>query len=130
LPHPLQRRRVLAKHSTFRVRSPHMRHIVLSAAAAAAAVGLAGCASTYESRIRSSLVDAGLSQPMASCMAQRMVDRLSGSQLRSLARLSGLRDRDIGEMRVDEFLSRSRALVDPEVFVVISRAGLGCAIAG
>jgi hypothetical protein len=75
-------------------------------------------------------MDAGLSRPMAGCMADRMVDRLSGSQLRSLSRLAGMRDQDVGDMTIDEFLRRSRALLDPEIFEVVTRAGLGCAIAG
>jgi hypothetical protein len=94
------------------------------------ALSLGACASAYEARVRSSLVDAGLSPPMASCMAERMVDRLSPAQLKSLARLSGLRGRDVGVMSVDEFLRRSRALLDPEIYAVLARADLGCAIAG
>lgn len=75
-------------------------------------------------------MDAGLSRPMASCMADRMVDRLSTSQLRNLSRLAGAGDRDIGDMTIEEFLRRSRALLDPEIYEVVTRAGLGCAIAG
>jgi hypothetical protein len=97
--------------------------------ALASTFALAACAATYESRIESSLVNAGLSRPVAGCMAERMVDRLSGEQLRSLGRLSGLRG-NVGNMRVDEFLRRAGMLVDPEVYAVITRAGLGCAIAG
>ena len=40
------------------------------------ALALAGCA-TPETRIRTALTEAGLSKPVASCMADRMVDRLS-----------------------------------------------------
>lgn len=94
------------------------------------ALALGACATSYESRIQANLMDAGLSRPMARCMAERMVDRLSTTQLRSLARLSGLREREIGAMRVDDFLRRTRSLVDAEVYVVMARAGLGCAIAG
>lgn len=91
---------------------------------------LAACASTYESRIERSLLDAGLSRSVATCMADRLVDRLSASQLSSLGRLAGLRDRDVGNMRVDEFLRRTQALVDPEIYAVLTTAGVGCAIAG
>ncbi|MGF1549335.1 MAG: hypothetical protein ACFBQW_02195 [Sphingomonadaceae bacterium] len=91
---------------------------------------LAACAASYESRIRSHLMDAGLSRSVADCMAERMVDRLSREQIHDLARLTGMRGRDIGDMRIDEFLGRARTLVDTEIFAVMSRAGLGCAIAG
>ena len=37
-----------------------------------------------ESRVRSALIDAGLSQPNAACMATRMTDRLSIAQLKRL----------------------------------------------
>jgi hypothetical protein len=93
-----------------------------------AALPLSACAATAESRVRASLIDAGLSQRMAGCMAGRMVDRLSMTQLRSLSRLAGIRERDIAEMNVDEFLRRSRALVDPEIYAVLASAGLRCAL--
>lgn len=93
-------------------------------------VAIGACASGYENRIRTSLTEAGLPRSMAGCMAERLVDQLSDSQLRSIARLAALRDRNVGAMRIDEFLRRARAAVDPEVYVVVTRAGLGCAIAG
>jgi hypothetical protein len=67
---------------------------------------------------------------MAGCMAERMVDRLSITQLRRLQALSKLPEKDIGAMTVDQLLYQVRALKDPEIFLVTSRAGLGCAIAG
>lgn len=50
-------------------------------------LALSVCA-TPETRIRSALMDAGLSKPIAACMADRMVDRLSLVQLN---RLNGLK---------------------------------------
>lgn len=96
-----------------------------------AALALVGCASTSpEAKVRSSLIDAGISPRVASCMAERMVDRLSMAQLRRLHSLVKLPDRDIGGMTIDQFLHQIRALDDPEVFAVVSKAGIGCAIAG
>jgi len=89
---------------------------------------LAACA-TPETRVRTALLNAGLSKPVASCMAQRMVDRLSLAQLQRLSRLSGLREARIGELPVSDFLKRTRALGDPEILTVVTTAGLGCAIA-
>lgn len=90
---------------------------------------LAACATTYEARVERELLDAGLPAPVASCMAERLVDRLSASQLRSLGRLKELRGQDIGAMRVDELLRRAQALVDPEIYAVLTTTGIGCAIA-
>jgi hypothetical protein len=95
-----------------------------------AALALGACAAAYEAKVRSSLVDAGLSPRMAGCMADRMVDRLSRRQLESLGRLAGLEGRDIGAMSIEEFLRRSRALLDPEIYLVLTRAGLGCTLKG
>lgn len=92
---------------------------------------LAACASvTPEQRVRASLIESGLSPRIAGCMAERMVDRLSITQLRRLQALSKLPEKDIGGMTVDQFLHQVRALKEPEIFLVVSRAGLGCAIAG
>jgi hypothetical protein len=91
-------------------------------------VALAACA-TPESRVRAALTDAGLPRPVASCMAQRMVDRLSLGQLQKLSRLSGISKAQIGQMSVGELLRRTKALGDPEILSVVTTAGIGCAIA-
>ena len=56
--------------------------------AAVLTLASAGCVSKLaEGRVRSALVNAGLSQPNAACMAERMTDRLSLGQLRKLQAL-------------------------------------------
>lgn len=84
---------------------------------------------TPESRVRTALMNAGLSKPISTCMAQRMVDRLSLGQLQRLSRISDLAGRRIGDLTVGEFIRRARALGDPEIVTVVTTAGLGCAIA-
>jgi hypothetical protein len=91
-------------------------------------LALAACA-TPESRVRTALIEAGLPRPIATCMAQRMVDRLSMAQLQRLSRLSGLGEAQIGAMTVREFTRRVSALGDPEILSVVTTAGIGCAIA-
>jgi len=91
-------------------------------------LALSACA-TPETRVRTALMDAGLSRPVASCMAQRMVDRLSLGQLQKLSRLSGLSKSRIGQLSVGELLRRTKALGDPEILSVVTTAGIGCAIA-
>ncbi len=93
----------------------------------AACLTLAGCA-TPESRVRTALIDAGLSKPVASCMAGRMVDRLSLWQLNKLNGLKKLRDSNTRELSLSEFLKRSKALQDPEIVSVITSSGVICTI--
>jgi hypothetical protein len=73
-------------------------------------------------------MDAGLSQPIAACMADRMVDRLSLIQLNRLNGLKKLRGQDMRKVTVEEFLRRTRALQDPEILGVATSSGLICAV--
>ena len=96
----------------------------------AALLALSACATpSPEARVRSKLLEAGLSRPMANCMAERLVDRLSIQELRRLSSLAKIGNRDIREMTIEEFLHRIRALQDPHILKVVTTAGLGCAIA-
>jgi hypothetical protein len=84
---------------------------------------LAGCA-TPEARLRNGLIQAGLTEPLATCMAGRMADRLSLAQLRRLSDLS-----EAGEAAtLDELLHRVRAIEDPELWTVTSGAAARCAL--
>lgn len=90
---------------------------------------LSACATVSpESRLRAGLMDAGLSPRMAGCMAERMVDRLSLLQLRRLQSLVSLRKSHMSEMTIDSFLYKVRALEDPEIFTVSSKAAVFCAL--
>ena len=90
---------------------------------------LMSCATVSpESRLRTGLIDAGVSPRMAGCMAERMVDRLSLAQLRRLQSLASLRKSHKGDMTVDRFLFKVRALEDPEIFAVTSKAAIVCSI--
>lgn len=93
----------------------------------AAMLGLSACA-TPETRVRTALIDAGLSKPIASCMADRMVDRLSLIQLNKLSGLKKLRNKDVQKLSVEEFLKRTRSLQDPEILGVVTSSGLICAV--
>ncbi len=93
----------------------------------ACALSLSACA-TPETRIRTALVRAGLSKPVSSCMAERMVDRLSLLQLNKLRGLDKLRDRDVQKITIDEFVKRTRSLQDPEIMGVVTSSGVICAI--
>ncbi len=94
-----------------------------------AALALAACSTVSpEARVRSKLIEAGIRPPVAGCMAERMVDRLSLVQLKRLQSLGGLGTKNVREMSVDELVRRLRALDDPEIVSVVLRAGIGCSI--
>ncbi|WP_373472523.1 hypothetical protein [Sphingorhabdus lacus] len=98
-----------------------------SALVAVSVLALSACA-TPETRVRTALMDAGLYKPIASCMADRMVDRLSLIQLNKLSGLKKLRNKDVRKLSVDEFLKRTKSLQDPEILGVVSSSGLICAV--
>ena len=88
---------------------------------------LAGCA-TPETRLRNGLNNAGLSEAMSACMAERMVDRLSLVQLRRLSALGSLKDKRIADMSLDQFLHKVRALKDAEILAVSTSSAAICAL--
>ncbi len=92
------------------------------------AIALLSACATPETRVRTALTDAGLSKPIAACMADRMVDRLSLIQLNRLSGLKKLRGQDMRKVTVDEFLKRTRSLQDPEILGVVTSSGLICAL--
>ena len=76
-----------------------------------------------EARLRTGLINAGLSQSLAACMAERMVDRLSLAQLMRIADLPEAREAE----SVDRFLRRIRSLGDPEIVAVATSSAALCA---
>ncbi len=91
---------------------------------------VAGCATVSpEARVRGKLIEAGIRPPVAGCMAERMVDRLSLVPLKRLQSIGGLGNHDVRGMSIDELVHRLRALNDPEIISVVLKAGIGCSIA-
>ena len=81
----------------------------------------AGCVETIaESRVRSALVEAGLSSSDANCMARRMVDRLTIAQLRKLEALEGDRQ------TLDEYVEAVRQVGDAETLAVTASSAVLC----
>ena len=83
---------------------------------------LAGCA-TPEARLRAGLVNGGLPESLAGCMAGRMVDRLSLMQLRRIGDLP----RASSAVSIEEFLHRVRSLRDTGILGVASASAALCA---
>ena len=95
-----------------------------------AALALSGCATVYENHIETRLVHAGLSRPVAACVAEHMVDRLSRRQLDSIGRVAAGSHRPASEMDLEQFLHHYQAALDPEVYRVLIGAGVHCALVG
>jgi hypothetical protein len=93
----------------------------------AAALTLPACMGA-EGKVRRGLINAGLSEGMATCMATPMARELSINQLMKLNSLSGAKKMDLGRTSLDEFLKRTRALQDPEIMRVTARAATDCFI--
>lgn len=91
------------------------------------ALSLSACA-TPETRLMNGLQRAGLSKPMSACMADRMVDRLSLTQLRRLSSLEGVQGAKLRDVPTEEFLHKVRALKDPEILGVSTSSAAICAV--
>jgi hypothetical protein len=89
-------------------------------------LALTACA-TPETRLRNGLASAGLPNPVAACMADRMIDRLSLLQLRRLAALGSLSDRPLRELTPEQFLRKVRALKDVEILAITTSSAALCA---
>jgi hypothetical protein len=86
------------------------------------------CTRPLEQKVAAKLAAAGLSQPMAQCMAERWVKRLSVFQLQEISTLAdGLKD-ESGELTVGRFITQVRQLDDPEIVEVVTKSSLVCAL--
>jgi hypothetical protein len=74
-----------------------------------------------ESRVRSALVRAGLSDRNADCMAHRMVERLTIKQLRKLEALQG------EKRSVADYVVAVRRVSDAELLAVTTSSAALCA---
>lgn len=95
-----------------------MRRVLIALALLAAT----GCVEKIaENRVRTALVDAGLSTSNADCMAHRMVDRLTIKQLRKLQALKG------EKRSVMDYVETVRRVSDPELLSVTASSAALCA---
>jgi hypothetical protein len=98
--------------------------------AIAGLAGLAGCSQPFEGRVANRLAEAGLSRPMAECMAKRWVDQLSLPQLQKISSLADDLKKESGQGRltVPRFLQRVNQVDDPEVIRVVTGSTISCAL--
>ena len=95
---------------------------------ASAALALTACSSLAKPSVRSALTEAGVRAPVADCMAQRMTDRLSISQLQTLRHLKGAPGEKASDLSALEIVERVNRVGDPEVVAVTASAGAACAL--
>ncbi len=93
----------------------------------AVALALTACA-TPENRVKTALLEAGLSETVSACMATRMTDHLSLAQLQKLA-AAGRGAGPVGRMSLSELSTRVRGIGDPEIVRVVTSAAVGCTLA-
>ncbi len=72
-------------------------------------------------QVKSAMIDAGLSEPNAACMAERMTDRLSLAQLQKLKQLRGTK-RTLGD-----YVNAVRRVGDAEALSVTASSAALCA---
>ena len=91
---------------------------------------LAACAQSFEGRIAGRLAEAGLSRPVAECMADRWVSRLNVGQLQRISSLAEdlQRERGRGQLTIARFVERVAAVGDPEILTVVSSSAAVCAL--
>lgn len=84
---------------------------------------------TPEQRMRSAFLDAGLSEPLAGCMAERLAERLTYRQMWRLGGLAAFRDEGIKEMNLADIVEATRGLRDREVLAIAARSAAACGLA-
>lgn len=97
------------------------------------AVTVAACASPRQ-QVASGLVQMGLSRDSARCVADGLDRRLSGDQMRQVAKLMGGASRagqvDMNERNIRKALSLAIGVADPEIVTAASRTLVACTIIG
>ncbi|OBX20428.1 hypothetical protein A9995_01545 [Erythrobacter sp. QSSC1-22B] len=99
-----------------------------------ALVGLAlwgyfgGVEEVTERRVETALVEAGVPQEQAGCMAARMTERLTLNQLRKLERLGAQQGETPVPLSPGEILTRVRRVDDPQAVEVTATAAAICAL--
>ncbi|MDZ4308616.1 hypothetical protein [Allopontixanthobacter sp.] len=102
--------------------------LALSAGVVALGISSGAVDAAVEWRVKSGLMDAGIGEKRATCMAARMTDRLSILQLRKLQNMEAHDGEAAEPTGLGDYIKRVRRIGDAEVVAVTaSSAGL-CAI--
>lgn len=84
---------------------------------------------TPEARMRTAFLEAGLPEPLAGCMAERLADRLSYRQMWRLGGLSEFRNRGVEQMSLADVVEATRGLRDREVMTITAGSAAACGLA-
>ena len=88
----------------------------------------AACSQPLEGRVAARLTEAGIPAPVARCMAERWVDRLSPLQLREISNLAETLKDEKGRLTAARFATHVTELDDPEIKQVVTRSAVICAL--
>lgn len=103
--------------------------IFLALMAGVVALGISSGAvdAAVEWRVKSGLMDAGIGEKRATCMAARMTDRLSILQLRKLQNMEA-QDGEVDQPTgLGDYIKRVRRIGDAEVVAVTASSAALCA---
>lgn len=108
-----------------------MRRLIVFLALVAGIIALAistGAADfVAEWRVKSGLMDVGVDEKRATCMAARMVDRLSIMQLRKLQNMEAQDGEPDEPTGLGDYIKRVRRVGDAEVIAVTTSSAALCA---
>lgn len=79
-----------------------------------------------EARVEAALLGNGFPEPMAACMAERLVDRLSINQLRKLERLAPQEGESPIPLSTGQAMARLRRVDDRQAVETLVTVGGGC----
>ncbi len=102
--------------------------LLVAALGIGAFVYFGGLDRVTEDRVEAALVENGVPESMAECMAPRMVEKLSLNQLRKLERMAAQDGETAVPLSSVDALARLRRVDDPEAVRTLASAGAGCAL--
>lgn len=76
--------------------------------------------------MRSSLMEAGVPEPVARCMAKPIAEDLSVAELQSLGDAARVARRPVGEVTVVEAFAALRKVGNPKIISVLAAASFTC----
>ena len=109
-----------------------MRKLLLFVALVAGVVALGistgAVDAVVEWRVKSGLMDAGIGEKRATCMAARMTDRLGILQLRKLQNMQAQDGETVEPTGLGDYIKRVRRIRDAEVVAVTGSSAALCAV--
>jgi hypothetical protein len=96
---------------------------------AAGSVLASGCSAIVTDRVAAGLIEAGLPERMAHCMAPIWAERLSVRQIRRISQLGAEVRADGGSLTAFGLIDRVRRMNDPEAVQVVTSSAARCALA-